>query len=111
MLPRLLQVLSRLACLVVILSFVLFAVNQTSKASTHQQNELNGTTQPSSSRPKESAVHKAIDEAAAKITSPFSKLTSGSKNEWVVRGGDAALALLIYGFGVGFLARMVALRV
>jgi hypothetical protein len=114
---RLLQLASRIICLIVIVSFAIFAVNQTSKASTHQQNELNGvsnaTTTPGAvdSSRHESSVHKAIDDASGKLTSPFSGITLGSSSQWIVRGANLLLALIVYGFGLGYLARLLRVRV
>jgi len=119
---RVLRLASIAICLIVIASFVLFAINETKSASGRQQESLaNGgpattTTGSQSSSgaasgaPKhESAVHKAIDEASGKLTSPFSGVLSSS-SEWATRGANLLLALLIYGFGLGFLARVLRVR-
>ena len=113
LLARLLRLLSRVACLIVIASFALFAIHQTSHASTHQVDELTGTTQATNteSLSSEGSVRRTIDEAANTITKPFAGLTSGSKNKWVVHGGNTLLAVLIYGLGVGFVARVLTVRV
>jgi hypothetical protein len=101
---------SRLLCLIVVVSFAFFAVGQTSTASTHQQNELSGTvtrTQPA----HKSAVHRVIEEASGTLTSPFSAITSGSSSQWVVRGVGTLMALLVYGVGIGYVARVMRIRV
>ena len=72
----LLRVASLLICLTVIASFAIFAFDQTSSASTHQQEELNG----------------AAPTAAT-------------------HGVNLVLALVVYGFGLGFLARTLRVRV
>ena len=108
-------------CLIVLASFVIFVVNQTSAGSTHQQEELNSDLPapatvpgaPPAAAPKhkgESSVHKAIDEASKALTSPFSAVTAGSSSEWLIRIVNVALALLVYGFGLGFLARLIRVR-
>jgi hypothetical protein len=106
--------------MIVIASFALFAVNQTSAASTHQQHALGGpaattdvSTAPatSSTSSHESSLRKALDEASEWLTSPFAGLTSGSHSEWAVRGVDLLLALVVYGLFVGFLVRMVRVRI
>jgi hypothetical protein len=115
----LLQLLSRIACLIVLASFVLFAVEQAGNASAHQQQELNSgasagtttTTTSSGKKKSESGLRKTIDEASSDITSPFSAVTAGWKNEWAIHLTLTALALLIYGFGLGFLARTLRVRV
>jgi hypothetical protein len=111
-----LRIGSRIACLIVAVSFGLFAINQTSSASTHQQEALNGTNGGPTSTPaahpaQEGEVRKAIDEVAGKLTSPFSGITAGSTSQWVIRGVGTVMALLVYGVGIGFLARFLRLRV
>ena len=56
-------------------------------------------------------MHKKIDEASDYFTSPFAGIVSGSSSEWVVRGVKLLLALLVYGFGLGYLARVIRVRV
>jgi hypothetical protein len=118
----LLRLASMVICLIVIASFAIFVVNQTSSASTHQQEELGGgpvaTTTSSgasgshkASPPHKSTLHKAIDDASNELTSPFSGLTSGSSSQWAIRGVNLLLALIVYGFGLGFLARVIRVRV
>jgi hypothetical protein len=112
-LATLLRIASRVACLVVIVSFAIFAVEQTDKASSHQQKEvIEGA--PSHSDPKparKGTVHKAIDEASDQLTSPFSGIDSGSSSRWGRRIVETVLALLVYGLGVGYLTRMLRMRV
>jgi hypothetical protein len=115
LIASLLRLASLVICLIVIASFAIFVVNQTSSASNHQQEEVtNGHAvnpgSPSSS-PHKSALHKAIDEASDELTSPFSGITSGSSSEWAIRVVNLALALIVYGFGLGFLARVIRVRV
>jgi hypothetical protein len=106
--------------LIVIASFVVFAVDQTKSASGHQQEELASgapVTRTSNSASStggtshEGSVHKAIDEASGQLTSPFSGIVSGSSSEWASRGSKLLLALLVYGFGLGYLARVLRVRV
>jgi hypothetical protein len=117
-LSTLMRLASRVICLVVIVSFALFALEQTSSASTHQQNELNESAPPASSRtattekPKtKSTLHKTIDEVSSSLTSPFSGVTAGWQNQWAIHGANLVLALLVYGFALGFLARTLRVRV
>jgi hypothetical protein len=118
----LLRLASLVICLIVIASFAIFAVNQTSSASTRQQEALNNgapTTTTSSgtssssktSAPHESTLHKAIDDASNALTSPFSRITSGSSSQWAIRGVNLLLALIVYGFALGFIARVIRVRV
>jgi hypothetical protein len=115
-LAAILRIGSRIACLIVLVSFGLFAINQTDSASTHQQEALLGTNGGPGAKPvaqpaKEGEVRKTIDEVAAKLTSPFSSVTAGSTSQWAIRGVGTLLALLVYGVGVGFVARLLRLRV
>jgi hypothetical protein len=113
----LLRLASRIACVVVIVSFAIFALEQTSEASNHQQNEVMGTSvgaaTPATTKhaAKKSTVHRVIDEVAGGLTSPFSGITAGSTSQWAIRGVGTVLALLVYGIGVGYLARMLRIRV
>jgi hypothetical protein len=122
-----LRLASLAICLIAIASFGLFAVNQTSSAAAHQQAKLSeaapqatptvpvtgeppaGTKKTSSSQ--ESSLHRTIDDASNAFTSPFSGVTAGSSNEWVIRGTKLLLALIVYGFGLGFLVRVIRVRV
>jgi hypothetical protein len=115
---RLLGLGSIVACAIVVASFALFAVNQTDHASAGQQQVLRGEApaeagehKPSPANAKEGTVHKTIDEASEWLTSPFASLTSGSHSEWENHGIDLLLALAVYGFGIGFLARTLRVRV
>lgn len=114
---RLLRLASIVICLIVLASFAVFAVQQAKSASGHQQEQLNSElpgarpTAPRKSTPGEGTVHKALDEAFNELTSPFAGVVSGSSSQWVIRGVKLLLALLVYGFGLGFLARMLRVRV
>jgi hypothetical protein len=108
-----LKLASVVICLIVVASFSVFAVDQAKGASTHQQEEVNkgSAATINSSSAHEGGVHKAIDEASNQLTSPFSGVTSGSSSEWTIRGVNLLLALIIYGFGLGYLARVIRVRV
>ena len=115
-LTTLLRLASRLACVVVIVSFAIFALEQTGEASTHQQNEVKGSaigapTPPSEKHTNENTAHRVIDEVAKTLLSPFSGVTAGSTSQWVIRGVGTLLALLVYGIGVGYFTRMLRIRV
>jgi hypothetical protein len=114
-LATLLRVGSRLACLIVLVSFGIFVVEQASSASSRQQNAVTGTASGAAAphvatRPsRKGTVHRVIDEVAGDLTSPFSGITAGSTSQWVLRGVGTLMALLVYGIGVGFLARVLRL--
>jgi hypothetical protein len=114
LLARVLRLASMAICLIAVAWFLTFAVNQTSSASNHQTTEISAA--PGSSALKastsetknEGSVHKALDEVFAKLSSPFSGLMSGS-SEWTIHLVDTLLVLIVYGFGLAFLARLLRL--
>lgn len=114
MFARVLRIASMVICLVAVAWFLLFALNQTSDASNHQTIEINaspGSPALKTSTPEtanESAPHKAINEVFSKLSSPFSSLTSNS-DQWTIHLVDTLLVLLIYGFGLAFIARLLRL--
>jgi hypothetical protein len=115
-LATLLRLASRIACVIVIVSFAIFALEQTGEASSHQQNEVTGSAigaaaPHSEKHTHEGTVHHAIDEVASALTSPFSGITAGSTSQWAIRGVGTVLALLVYGVGIGYLARTLRIRV
>lgn len=113
----LMRLASRIICVIVIAWFVVFVVNQTSSASTHQQNELTeGTPTPAGESSEgiakhESTLHRTLNETADALTSPFAGVVSGSNSEWTIHIVKTLLALLVYGFGLAFLARFLRVRV
>ena len=120
-LASLLKLASVLLCLIVLASFALFVVNRTSSGSRHQQRELNGeTVRPGSetevgvapdSGGGKSSLRRRIDDLSEAVTSPFAGVTNGSSSQWLIRGVDLLLALVVYGFGLGFIARTIRVRV
>lgn len=112
---RLLRFASIAICLIVAASFVTFAVGQTKTASGHQQEELTSPAEQAaraqSKAPArhESGVHEALDEVSGQLTSPFAGIVSAS-SEWASRGAKLLLALLVYGFGLGYLARVLRVK-
>jgi hypothetical protein len=111
---KLLRFASIVICMIVIASFAIFVYGQTKAASKHQVEEVSGgptVTTSSPSTAHESAIHEAIDEASQQLTSPFAGVVSGSSSEWLIRGVKLLLALAVYGFGLGYLARVLRVRV
>jgi hypothetical protein len=109
-LAGILRVASRVICLIVVVSFAIFALGQTSSASTHQVDKVTETATTTHPEHKGTA-HKVIDEVAGKLTSPFSGITAGSTSQWAIRGVGTLMALLVYGLGLGYLARVLRIRV
>lgn len=110
LIARFVRIVSLAMCLIAVGWFVGFAVEQSKAASAHQQAELNGTpAQPAPAKAKKGGLREAVDSAFSTISSPFSGLTSGMSSAWTLHIVDTLLALLIYGFGLGYLARVLRL--
>jgi hypothetical protein len=110
---KLLRLAAFVICLIVVASFVAFAVTQTKSASGRQQEQIaTGTSVKTATTPvrHEGSVRKALDEVSDELTSPFDGLISSS-SEWATRGVKLLLALIVYGFGLGYLARVLRVRV
>jgi hypothetical protein len=112
-LARILRLVSIAICLIAIASFITFAVDQAGNGSSHQQAEVNEaaptgsvTTGGSSKSGHNSGLREALDKAFSALASPFSGVTSGS-GQWTIQIVDTLLVLLVYGFGLSFLARLL----
>jgi hypothetical protein len=95
-------------CALVAMSFAMFARDQVAGASEHQQNEI---VAGAATNAVPIPVHKAtaqprrfIDSAASTLTSPFRGVVQ-SDSEWVLHGVPTIVALLVYGVGIGYVAR------
>jgi hypothetical protein len=111
---RLLRLASLVICLIAIAWFATFVLDRTSEASSHQQAEISAsgpsgaaTTTSSSSSKGTSAPREAVDKAFSTLASPFSGVTAGSNSQWTIHIVDTLLVLIVYGFGLGFLARLL----
>jgi hypothetical protein len=117
--------LSILASAFVALSFLFFAVNQTSTASQNQVNAIGGqagveaesaTKVPDPPKAVEKVrekendkFHEFVDDVDDVLVAPFTGLVD-SDQIWVRRLVPLGLALLIYGLGGSYLARAMGLR-
>jgi hypothetical protein len=108
-----------IASLFVVLGRGLFALDQAKGASHASVAGIAGdpTTfsdpSPDQERVREKVHSKSrefVDDVNDVLLSPFAGLTDSSKSKWVRRSIPALLALLVYGFGGGFLARFAAGR-
>jgi len=105
----LLRLASTIACVIVIVSFALFAIEQAKGGSKQQVRKLEGINQPAPSGTSErkrehmhGKVRETIDDADDVLIKPFAGVvTSGSV--WAKRGVSALLALLVYGVLARFL--------
>jgi hypothetical protein len=108
---RVLRLTATACCLLVVLSFAMFARDQMAGASQHQQTELvAGAAQAAPAATKGHAQpRRFIDDAAQTLTRPFAAIVHSS-NEWVDHGLPAVFALIVYGLGLGYLARYSSAR-
>ena len=118
MLESVLRSFAVLASLFVIAGFGLFVIDEARSATDQTTEKIAGRTasqtadpSPEEERARE-AVHSAprefVDDVNDILLSPFAGLAEGSSSQWARRGVPAFLALLVYGFGVGTLARFAA---
>ena len=56
-------------------------------------------------------MHKALDEASTELTSPFAGSSRAPAANGSIRGVKLLIALAVYGFGFGFLARALRVKV
>jgi hypothetical protein len=105
---RSLRLAAFVCCGLVVVSFAMFARDQAAGASEHQQSELVAGTPTTTASPalthRHSQPRRFIDGAAKTLTSPFSSIVH-SNDVWVQRGLPTIFGLLVYGIGLGFLAR------
>jgi hypothetical protein len=109
------------ACsLLVIAGWGWFAIDETRAASEQSTAEIEGRVAARTASPDpdqelarekaNSGPHEAIDDVNDVLLRPFSPLTEDSDSKWVRRSIPALLALVVYGFGLGLLARVAAGR-
>jgi len=98
--------------LLVVAGFAMFAADQLTHASHQQVSAIDdspaqqqGTVHAGS----RSSFRKAIDDVDDVLLKPFSGVASSS-DSWVRHGIPTLLAILVYGVGLGFLARYMRVR-
>jgi hypothetical protein len=99
------------ATLFLVTGFVMFAGDEMSHASAQQVSYL-ADPRPDQEKVRESrhtSLREAIDDVNDTLMRPFTGVVS-SHDHWVERGVPTLLALLVYGLGLGFLARYVRVR-
>ena len=113
MISRSLRLVSLACCGLILMSFAMFARDQVAGASEHQQSELVAGSSATPASPaithRHSQPRRFIDEAAKKLTSPFSAVVKSS-NPWVDEGLPTVFALVAYGLGLGYLARFASVH-
>jgi hypothetical protein len=111
-----LRLVSILCSLVLLASFAMFASDQAGAGSKHTVAEISAgdnsqapSPQPVKAKKKHGAVRTAIDDVNAKLVSPFSGVVTGG-SPWKKHIAEAVLGFLVFGVGLGFLARYAATR-
>jgi hypothetical protein len=106
--------------LLVIAGWGWFAIDEAGAASANTQAEIAGqqaartaSPDPDAERDREkvnSSLHEKVDDANDVLLKPFASVVEDSGSKWVRRSVPALLALIVYGFGLGILARVAAGR-
>ncbi len=117
MLERPLRYLAIALSLIIAIGFTLFALEDIDRASAATEhriaNSMAASPTPAGERERERRhgdVREVIDDANDVLLSPFAGLTEDDKSRWMQRGIPALLGLLVYGFGLGYLARFMTAR-
>jgi hypothetical protein len=110
-LGRALRLLSLALCAIVVLSFGLFASDQ---AGTGSRDARAGEGDPTlvattatapAAAAGEHGARARVDDAARRLREPFAWAVPAGSGAWPTLLVPTALAVLVYGFGLGFLAR------
>jgi hypothetical protein len=117
----LLRTAALVASAIVLVSFGLFAIDETRDFSNRSVDAVAGLEATRSANPTageerareraHNSLREAIDDADDILTAPFAPVTKRSESSWVRRGIPTLLALVIYGFGLAFLARFMHGRI
>jgi hypothetical protein len=116
-----LRAVAIVASLFVLAGWSLFAVDEVRSASNDTQAQIAGAEAsrqadptPRQERARErahNAGREAIDDVNDVLLAPLAFLTQDSSSTWARRTAPAMLALLLYGFGLAFLARYARGRI
>jgi hypothetical protein len=95
-------------CALVVASFAMFARDQIAGASIHQQREIAVNAPHTPGVTPVSTGHgqprRFIDGASRALTAPFRSIVQ-SDSQWTLHALPTLFALLVYGVGLGYLAR------
>jgi hypothetical protein len=114
MLSSLIKLVSIVCCLIVALSFAAFASDQAGHGSKQDvakiaSEDTNAPAQQAKQADHHGPLRQKLDGADRALTSPFNGVTT-SRSGWTQRIVTTLLAFLVFGLGLGFLARLAALR-
>lgn len=112
MIERVLTSVAIVLSIVVALGFILFALEDVDRASDSKVGEIfryqEAAPTAAGEREREKRhgdLREAIDDANDILLAPFAGISDTAGSRWVQRGVPALLGLLVYGFGLGYLAR------
>lgn len=107
MIGGLLRLASTVATVFVVLSFALFAIDETRAGSAETVARLDSQNQQERKAEETSGFRGAIDEVSDVLLTPFEGLVSDSGSEWVRHGVPAVLGFLLYGVALRLLANAI----
>ncbi len=117
MFERSLRFLATALSLIIAISFTLFALQDIDHASANSEHRIAGytATNPSASGERDrerrhGQPREIIDDVNDMLLAPFAAITENETSGWAQRGIPAMLGLLVYGFGLGYLARFMTAR-
>ena len=107
MIGGLLRLASTVATVFVVVSFALFAIDQTETSSAETVARLDNQRQQDTQAQESTGVRGAIDDVSDALLTPFEGLVSDSGSEWVRHGVPALLGFLLYGVALRLLANAI----
>ncbi|HEV2060881.1 MAG TPA: hypothetical protein VGR11_16140 [Solirubrobacteraceae bacterium] len=117
MLERPLRYLAIALSLIIAIGFTLFALEDIDRASQNSAQRVSGyaatNPSPAGERTRErrhGQPREIIDDVNDVLLAPFAGVTANDSSGWARRGVPALLGLLVYGLGLGYLARFMTAR-
>jgi hypothetical protein len=93
---------------IMLLSFILFATDQSSSATKEQVNKVNTRKAPVAQNTESpNKYRQKLDEANEKLSQPFDWATKNISSDWAQRGLTALMGVLVFGLGFAWLANLV----
>lgn len=97
--------------LIIAISLTLFVNDQARGGTSNATQEIQGVLHPVQAPPKpKHQPRRFIDQAAHDLTTPFNGIASSTSGAWVRHLVPDLLGLVLYGFGLSFLARYASGR-
>jgi H+/Cl- antiporter ClcA len=111
-LERPLRIVAIVLSLLVVAGFMLFALDDISRASNQSRARIAGSEAPAPTAAAEQTREarngrgrELVDDANDVLLRPFAGVAAGASSRWVQRGVPALLGLLVYGFLLAYVAR------